>query len=223
MVDTALLLVISPALFHTVFSVVVSVAKALVAEAHHVFLSVVVASHSFRLRILTLLSSRWHDTGLLLSVLTPVSGHLPAHFLPTEQDTRGLENIWLMDSGCSCHMTGSHRWFSSLTPTKDKEYIVFGDNSRGKVRGVGAIRISDDFTLREVALVDKLGFNLLSVSQLLDEGVEVSFKRGCSRVLDSRGDFVCGIVPFGRVFRIDFSGSSSSTSPCLVTCQSSEL
>ena len=86
------------------------------------------------------------------------------------------------------------------------------DNSRGKVRGVGAIRISDDFTLREVALVDKLGFNLLSVSQLLDDGYEVSFKRGCSRVLDSRGDFVCSIVPLGRVFRIDFSGSSSSTS-----------
>ena len=135
MVDTALLLVVSPALFHTVPSVVVSMAEALVAVAHHVFLSVVVASHSFRLRILTLLSSRWHDTGLLLSVLTPVSGHLPALSLPTEQDTRGLENIWLMDSGCSWHMTRSHRWFSSLTPTKDKEYIVFGDNSRGKVQG----------------------------------------------------------------------------------------
>ena len=134
MVDTALLVVVSLAPFHTVLSVVVSVAEALVAEAHRVFLSVVVASHSFRLRRLTLLSSRWHDTGLLPSVLTPVSGHLPALFPLTEQDTRGLENIWLMDSGCSRHMTGSHRWFSSLTPTKDKEYIVFGDNSRGKVR-----------------------------------------------------------------------------------------
>ena len=162
--DTALLVVVLPALFHTVPSVVVSMAEALVAAAHHVFLSVVVVSHSFCLRILTLLLSRWHDTGLLLSVLTPVSGHLPARFLPTEQDTRGLENIWLMDSSCLRHMIGSHRWFSSLTPMKDKEYITFGDYSGGKVRGVGTIRISDDFTLREVALVDKLGFNLLSVS-----------------------------------------------------------
>ena len=134
MVVTALPVVVSPAPFHTVLSVVVSVAEALVAEAHHVLLSVVVASQSFRLRRLTLLSSRWHDTSLLPFVLTPVSGHLPALFPLTEQDTRGLENIWLMDSGCSRHMTGSHRWFSSLTPTKDKEYIIFGDNSRGKVR-----------------------------------------------------------------------------------------
>ena len=36
-VVTTLLLVVSPALFHTVFSVVVSVAEALVAEAPHVF------------------------------------------------------------------------------------------------------------------------------------------------------------------------------------------
>ena len=59
--------------------------------------------------------------------------------------------------------------------------------------------------------------------QLLDDGYEVSFKRGCSRVLDSRGHFVCNIVPLGHVFCIDFSGSSSSTSHCLVTGQSSEL
>ena len=38
----------------------------------------------------------------------------------------------------------------------------------------------DRFTLREVALVSNLGFNLLSVSQLLDEGFEVRFKEVCS-------------------------------------------
>ena len=91
-----------------------------------------------------------------------------------------------MDSGCSRHMTGNDKWFSSLTPMRSKEYTVFGDNGRGKVRGIGVVRVSDRFTLREVALVSNLGFNLLSVSQLLDEGFEVRFKEGCSRVLDSR-------------------------------------
>ena len=83
-----------------------------------------------------------------------------------------------MDSGCSRHMTRNDKWFSSLTPTRHKEYIIFGDNDKGKVRGVGAVRVSDRFTLREVALVSNLGFNLLSVSQLLDEGFEVRFKEG---------------------------------------------
>ena len=40
---------------------------------------------------------------------------------------------------------------------------MFGDNGRGKVRRLGAVRVSDRFTLREVALVSNLGFHLLSV------------------------------------------------------------
>ena len=70
-----------------------------------------------------------------------------------------------MDSGCSRHMTGNDKWFSSLTPMHSKEYIVFGDNGRGKVRevrGLGAVRVSDRFTLREVALVSNLGFNFVT-------------------------------------------------------------
>ena len=49
---------------------------------------------------------------------------------------------------------------------------------------------------REVAFVENLGFNLLSVSQLLKDGYEVIFKRGSSRVLDSRGDLICWMLPF---------------------------
>jgi len=39
--------------------------------------------------------------------------------------------------------------------------------------GVGSVSVFEKFSLREVAFVSKLGFNLLSVSQLLDEGCEV--------------------------------------------------
>ncbi|XP_072151395.1 uncharacterized protein [Setaria viridis] len=45
----------------------------------------------------------------------------------------GEEDIWIMDSGCSRHMTGDDKWFSSLTPTSVKENITFGDKSQGKV------------------------------------------------------------------------------------------
>ena len=113
----------------------------------------------------------------------------------------------MIDSGCSRHMTGDRRWFSSLTPVMSKEYITFGDNGKGRVLSEGAIKVSDNFALKRVALVKSLGFNLLSVSQLLDEGFEVRFKRGASRVLDSRGDLVCMIIPKGQIFRADFTQS----------------
>jgi hypothetical protein len=119
-----------------------------------------------------------------------------------------LKNIWLIDSGCSRHMTGDKGWFSSLVPVVTKRYITFGDNGRGRVLSEGEIKVSDKITLRRVALVQSLGYNLLSVSQLLDEGFEVLFRPGGSRILDSRGDLVCMVVPKGQVFRADFSQSS---------------
>jgi hypothetical protein len=116
-----------------------------------------------------------------------------------------LENIWLIDSGCSRHMTGDRGWFSSLVPVVTRRYITFGDNGRGRVLSEGEIRVSDKITLRRVALVQSLGYNLLSMSQLLDEGFEVLFRPGSFRILDSRGDLVCMVIPEGQVFRADFS------------------
>jgi hypothetical protein len=83
-----------------------------------------------------------------------------------------LKNIWLIDSGCSRHMTGDKGWFSSLVPVVTRRYITFGDNGRGRVLSEGEIKVSDKITLKRVALVQSLGYNLLSVSQLLDEGFE---------------------------------------------------
>jgi hypothetical protein len=104
-------------------------------------------------------------------------------------------------------MTGDKKWFSSLTLVKEKMYITFGDNGRGRVISEGVVHVSDKVTLKRVALVKSLGFNLLSVSQLLDEGFEVRFKSGESHLLDSRGDLVCMIIPEGQIFRANFSRS----------------
>ena len=87
---------------------------------------------------------------------------------------------------------------------------------------VGEVNVSDNVVLKSVVLVKSLGFNLLSVSQLLDEGYEVRFKLGASRVLDSRGDLVCMVVPEGQIFRADFS-RAVGPARCLVAGPSLEL
>jgi hypothetical protein len=102
-------------------------------------------------------------------------------------------------------MTGDKGWFSSLVPVVSRAYITFGDNGRGRVLSEGEIKVSDKVTLRCVALVQSLGFNLLSVSQLLDEGFEVLFWPGVSQILDSRGDLVCMVVPKVKCSKLIFS------------------
>jgi hypothetical protein len=76
----------------------------------------------------------------------------------------GLEDTWLIDSSYSRHMTGNKKWFSSLISLSHKEYVTFGDDKKGKVLGTSVIKVNDHFTFNDVALVDRLRYNLLSVS-----------------------------------------------------------
>jgi hypothetical protein len=152
----------------------------------------------------------------------PVLSCLFNHVLAFKFQVGDFRNVWLIDSGCSRHMTIDRGWFSSLVPVVSKTYITFGDNGREHVLSEGEIKVSGKITLRRVALVQSLRFNLLSVPQLLDEDFEVLFRPGSSRILDSRGDLVCMVVPEGQVFRADFS-QSLGMACCFLAGSSSEL
>jgi hypothetical protein len=135
---------------------------------------------------------------------------------------RGLEDMWLMDSDYSQHMAGNKKWFSSLTPLSHKEYVTFGNDKKGKVLGTDVVKVNDYFTLNDVALVDRLRYNLLSISQLVDADFSVLFHKSDSRVLDSSSGLVCGVSRIGNVFQANFSSAQSSLR-CLISQSSSEL
>ena len=58
--------------------------------------------------------------------------------------------------------------------------MTFGDDKKGKVLGTGVIKLNDCFTLNDVALVDRLRYNLLSISQLVDADLSVLFHKSDS-------------------------------------------
>ena len=73
-------------------------------------------------------------------------------------------------------MTGNPRMFTSLDENVDEQdKITFGDNSKGKVQGLGKVAISNDLSISNVLLVAPLSFNLLSVGQLCDLGLQCLF------------------------------------------------
>jgi hypothetical protein len=45
-------------------------------------------------------------------------------------------------------MTGDKKWFSSITSVKEKMYITFGDNGRGRLISKGVVHVSDKVTLK---------------------------------------------------------------------------
>jgi hypothetical protein len=95
------------------------------------------------------------------------------------------------------------------------EYVTFGDGKNGKVLSTDVIKVNDFFTLNDVALMDTLRYNLLSISQLVELDLDVIFHKSDSCVLDSSSKLTCGISHIGKVFQDDFSFAQSSMK-CLI-------
>jgi hypothetical protein len=100
--------------------------------------------------------------------------------------------------------------------------VTFGDDKKGKVLGTSVTKVNDCFTLNDVALVDRLRHNLLSISHLCDADLSVLFCKSYSHVLDSSGRHVCGISLIRNGFQADFSSAQSSLR-CLISQSSSEF
>ena len=83
---------------------------------------------------------------------------------------------WIIDSGCSQHMTGTSRMFDSIEKNDSGiESITFGNNKKGKVVGLGKIAISNDMSISNVLLVESLDFNFLSMTQICVLGFKCIF------------------------------------------------
>jgi hypothetical protein len=64
------------------------------------------------------------------------------------------------------------------------------------------VKVNDYFTMNDITLVDRLRYNLLSISQLCDADLSVLFCKSDLHVLDSSGKRVCGISCIGNFFKL---------------------
>jgi hypothetical protein len=78
---------------------------------------------------------------------------------------------WIIDSGCTNHMTREKKMFTTNIKNKDShDMIIFGNGNQGKVKGIGKIVITSEHSISNIFLVESLGYNLLSVSHLCRMG-----------------------------------------------------
>ncbi|GJU17755.1 retrovirus-related pol polyprotein from transposon TNT 1-94, partial [Tanacetum coccineum] len=86
-----------------------------------------------------------------------------------------LPDDWIVDSGCTKHMTGNRIIFTSYK-AYDGGHVVFGSKLKGKVIGGGNIT-HDSITITNVEHVSGLAFNLIIVGQLCDDDCVVRFTK----------------------------------------------
>ena len=98
---------------------------------------------------------------------------------------------WLIDSGCTNHMTYDGTLFKELKPTKATK-IKVGDGRyiSAKWKGIVAITTnSGTKIILDVLYIPEIDQNLLSVGQLLKKGFMVFFKNGYCYIYDAAKSF----------------------------------
>jgi len=81
---------------------------------------------------------------------------------------------WYFNSGCSRHMTGNKNHLGDISP-RSTGFVSFGDGGRGQIKGVGKLVCFAHPKLDNVLFVKGLTSNLISISQLCDQGFKVIF------------------------------------------------
>ncbi|GJY31670.1 retrovirus-related pol polyprotein from transposon TNT 1-94 [Tanacetum coccineum] len=88
---------------------------------------------------------------------------------------------WIKDSGCSKHMTGNRKLFSTYKAYNGGN-VVFGSNLHGNIIGKGTIT-HGSLKIANVEHVDNSGFNLLSVGQICNSKCKVIFSKNDSEIV----------------------------------------
>jgi transposase InsO family protein len=119
---------------------------------------------------------------------------------------------WIIDSGCTNHMTGEKKMFTSYVKNKDsQDTIIFGDENQGKVKGLA---ITNEHSISNVFLVESLGYDLLSVSQLCHMGYNCLFTISVFRRSD--GSLAFKGVLDDKLYLVDFSKEEADLDACLI-------
>nr|GEU75535.1 integrase, catalytic region, zinc finger, CCHC-type, peptidase aspartic, catalytic [Tanacetum cinerariifolium] len=83
--------------------------------------------------------------------------------------------LWIIDSGCSKHMTGNRALLTNFVE-KLLGTVHFGNYDFAVIAGYGDMVIGS-MTIKKVYYVEGLGHNLFSVGESCDKGLEVDFRK----------------------------------------------
>jgi hypothetical protein len=129
------------------------------------------------------------------------------------------EEIWLIDSGASRHMTGFKQNLANYQDTKFKAKVEMGDDDTYDIKGFGStsfrFQSGNIFYIDEILYVPSLKKNLISVPVLESKGYSVAFSKGKALMWSSNEDINSAITIGTResgLYKNFKSGCSSSSS-----------
>jgi len=83
---------------------------------------------------------------------------------------------WYFGNGCCRHMTEVKKYWVDIK-SYSTSFVMFGDGAKGDIKGVGKLVCTGFPRLDGVLRVKGLTSNLISISQLCDQGLKVNFTK----------------------------------------------
>jgi hypothetical protein len=102
--------------------------------------------------------------------------------------------------------------FTSLVDDAgDHEQVSLGDNSKGRISGLGEISITNDLSISNVLFVDFCSYNLLSIAQFCDLGLSCTFvDEGVTITNKKSVEVVFEGFRYGNLYLVDFTSCEAN-------------
>ena len=151
----------------------------------------------------------------------------PATEQPDEEEVIGLyvkqtvseETDWIIDSGASCHMSYDKSLFNDIKQLDEPKEITVGDGYKVSATGIGSLDLimrlpngkTNHCRLSEVLYVQKLSYNLFSVSRTTKRGKRIEFDDSICKVLDKDGKLIAIGTKKGNIYHLNCVQQSKGT------------
>ncbi|GKD43569.1 integrase, catalytic region, zinc finger, CCHC-type containing protein [Tanacetum coccineum] len=123
--------------------------------------------------------------------------------------------LWIVDSGCSKHMTGDQSLLKNFIE-KFMGTVRFGNDNFAAITGYGDY-IQGNITICHVYYVEGLGHNLFCVGQFFDGDLEVAFRSKTCYVRNLEGDDLLTGGRESNLYTISISDMVASSPVCLMS------
>ncbi|GJS80894.1 retrovirus-related pol polyprotein from transposon TNT 1-94 [Tanacetum coccineum] len=123
--------------------------------------------------------------------------------------------LWIVDSGCSKHMTGDRSLLRNFVE-KFMGTVRFGNDNFAAITGYGDYT-HGNITICHVYYVEGLGHNLFSVGQFCDGDLEVAFRSKTCYVRNLEGDDLLTGGRDSNLYTISISDMAASSPICLMS------